>query len=286
MIFKKVVLHLFFICCLCKTTSGSSGSSKEEEDDVHTSPAEDISQDLSDLNKEVSKATEEKSDEEDKNLPPEELQEKRQKKFEDIYQSALEEGLEEGKASFRAIEHATVEELDLLALTSEHLKRHWYTGQCRRDYSPKCPNGWNWAEDENACIAPQDYQGPCNNRKNFTDLKAHEREEYAWKCQVSWPCVGDLPIDESILCPLEWVKISNKLCLAPNDYDGICPPISDFNGMSLLEKTAYEQMCSVKWQRVATNGPVLGSFGSSKNTIGSDNGVSGAINDLGVMVPM
>ncbi|KAK1932932.1 hypothetical protein X943_001446 [Babesia divergens] len=250
-----------------------------------SSPAEAISKDVSGLSEQLDEVAEE-GEWKDETLGPEEAHAKKQEAFEGLYQHALDQGLEDGKAAYKAYEHSAVEELDLVGLASEHLKRFWYTGQCRRQYWLQCPNGWSWNDDAKQCIAPQDYIGPCDIRKDFTHMNRDAREEYAWRCHVSWPCVNDLPIDKDMLCPLEWIKVSNSICLAPPGYSGVCPPISDFGGMTALDKAVYEHMCDVKWPRVVTMTPKWPTLMTTSSLLGSDQGLSGAINEAGVMVPM
>ncbi|GBE58618.1 cpw-wpc domain-containing protein, putative [Babesia ovata] len=177
-------------------------------------PAEAITKDVAELSEQLDEVAEE-GESEEANLDPKAAHEKQQEKFEKLYHNALESGLEEAKKEYKAFEHGAVEGLDLVGLASEHLKQFWYIGQCRRNYSLPCPNQWSWDESEKVCTAPADYDGPCEKRKSFDNMDSKAREDYAWRCHASWPCVNDTPIDNTMLCPLEWTKIASTVCIAP-----------------------------------------------------------------------
>ncbi|GIX61069.1 CPW-WPC domain-containing protein [Babesia caballi] len=242
----------------------------------------------------------EEGDDESGHLNSEAAQSKKSEKFEKLYGAALEKGIEEGREEYKSFEHGAVEELgmytirlnlslpsDLVGLASEHLKRFWYTGQCRRDYSLPCPNGWSQSETTKACTAPEDYEGPCESSKDFSRMDETAREDYAWRCHVSWPCINATPIDPEAVCPQEWTKLSGYICIAPAGYDGICPPIWSLHGLSVLDKSAYEQLCGVRWPRKPTEPeyPLNLGFGKGYAAVGGSEWLSGAIGDTGTVVP-
>ncbi|GFE53500.1 cpw-wpc domain-containing, putative [Babesia ovis] len=279
-------------CVLVLALSGQCLAEEPESDEPKT-PAEAITKDLNELSEQVDEVAEDQTDEEKEDesnkhkLDTTHAEE--QSKFERLYQHALDEALVEGKREFQEYERSSVEDLDLVNVASDHLKRYWYAGQCRRDYTKSCPNNWSFDQESKLCTAPVDYHGPCERTKDFSHMQQPARSEYAWRCHVSWPCLNEPPMDESAVCPLEWTKLSGTVCIAPASYDGICPPIASFDGYNLLDKAKYEQMCGVKWPRVVPSstriGPTL-EIGEGYASMGGSEWMNGAIDESGAMVPV
>ncbi|ORM40065.1 uncharacterized protein BXIN_1417 [Babesia sp. Xinjiang] len=261
---------------------------KEEEPET---PAEAISKDVNELSEQVDEVMEEDEESEkpsDQHDEHKDSHAEQQERFEDLYQNALNEAMKEGREEFKTFARDSVEDLDLLELASDHLKRFWYTGQCRREYSRPCPNGWTLEDKSQVCVAPADYDGPCEKRKDFSHMDQPARADYAWRCHVSWPCVNDFPIDDDALCPLEWTKLSASICIAPASYDGICPPIASFYGLSRLDKSKHEQLCGVKWPRivVGSNGFSDLAMGEGYASMGGSDWMNAAVDESGALVPV
>ncbi|EDO08467.1 hypothetical protein BBOV_III009100 [Babesia bovis T2Bo] len=275
-----LAVGIAYVCC---STVNCVNNDPEPE-----TPAEAITSDVKELSEQVDEVIEsneedESSDDKDRETPVEE----KPRKFERLYKNALNEAMEEGKEEYKKFERSAIEDLDIVEIASEHLKRYWYTGQCRRNYNRPCPNGWLLDNEASICVAPVDYQGPCEKRKDFSYMDEPARIQYAIRCHVSWPCVNDPPIDESATCPLEWTKLTGTVCIAPASYDGICPPIASFHGYSIKEKMEYERLCNLKWPRRISQSDLL--VKSKRPHMGATqhpSSMSGAIDETGTMVPL
>ncbi|EPT25298.1 cpw-wpc domain-containing protein [Toxoplasma gondii ME49] len=134
---------------------------------------------------------------------------------------------------------------ELLHIAEERLKKYWYIGQCRRDYTTTCPVDWTETED-GLCLPPVEYGGPCR-ASNFKDSSVLQKEDFAWKCQAAWPCRSAPSRDFSSACPTNWANIGGHLCIAPDNYAGNCSPAVDFANFSTERKAIWAKTCDAEW---------------------------------------
>jgi len=59
---------------------------------------------------------------------------------------------------------------------------------CDRDFSASCPEAWDFVDD--LCVAPATYAGSCEYIVNTNELSQSEKQTFASRCGVSFPCVG------------------------------------------------------------------------------------------------
>ncbi|VWU53292.1 CPW-WPC family protein, partial [Hepatocystis sp. ex Piliocolobus tephrosceles] len=64
---------------------------------------------------------------------------------------------------------------------------------------------------------------------DFSNSKPTDKELFAWKCEVEWPCVSSPKLKIMDKCPFRWTHIDKNLCIAPEDYSKKCPPALDFS---------------------------------------------------------
>jgi len=57
---------------------------------------------------------------------------------------------------------------------------------CERDYSARCPEGWQ--SEQNLCVAPATYAGDCSYSVDTSDLTEGQKEAWASRCSVRWQC--------------------------------------------------------------------------------------------------
>lgn len=53
------------------------------------------------------------------------------------------------------------------------------------NYDEICPE--EWTQYENYCIAPQNYEGACMKKKEFTSFSKNVKKEYSEECNIQWP---------------------------------------------------------------------------------------------------
>eukprot|EP00375_Theileria_parva_P001778 XP_764453.1 hypothetical protein [Theileria parva strain Muguga] len=224
-------------------TSGTRITPGDEESN-DKSVASSLSSDLGDLSENVNEVTEEYSEDSGETGTPKEIKEKKiRKNYQKEFDKDFLDAEKVVEKQYNKYVKGTYESLDLIQFSSEHLKRFWYTGQCKRNYTLECPK--SWVKVENGCKAPENYSGDCDDLRDFSNMKPEEKEDFAWRCQVEWPCINEMPIDEGFECPFEWAPISDSLCLAPKTYDGICSPIIDMSTVDISKKAFYEWKCNV-----------------------------------------
>eukprot|EP00899_Mesostigma_viride_P027513 jgi/Mesvir1/7947/Mv11867-RA.2 len=72
-----------------------------------------------------------------------------------------------------------------------------------RDYSARCPVGWEPLGDHGWCRAPEEYAGPCSPMLMGRDRRLHFAGEAmdVWevRCQAPWPCKTEI---QAVPCPL------------------------------------------------------------------------------------
>lgn len=65
--------------------------------------------------------------------------------------------------------------------------------ECKRDYSFECPMGWVPSKKKGFCKAPLNYRSKiCNNLTSFQNISDSHRHYYLNKCDIDWPCVGEI----------------------------------------------------------------------------------------------
>lgn len=128
------------------------------------------------------------------------------------------------------------------AMVQTRVLKSEYVGGCSRDMSG-CPT--LWADQGNGlCEPPEDYDGFCV-AMDVGGLDGEQKEEFAWKCQASWPCAQSCKLDFET-CPETWENM-NGLCLAPSSYDGICSPAMVFSSFTQTQKAEWAATCGTRW---------------------------------------
>lgn len=133
-------------------------------------------------------------------------------------------------------------------------------GACVQDASQTCPSGWH--EDVNHdCLAPVGYSGRCVGRKSFHGMMKTEKQLWAKRCDVTWPCRkssspaasiagpgtfnSDCAPNYSGACPHSFSEEDGR-CFAPASFSGKCG-FSLSSKYSAEEKAAYAKACSTPW---------------------------------------
>lgn len=165
-------------------------------------------------------------------------------------QSSVLNGLmERGSAMLEQdlIDDAALSDLKQATYKKVHQRvlKHIYIGGCPRTYLG-CPAGW--AEEKGTCSPPSNYNGLCGSLDlaSFKERSLQSKEDLAWKCQMSWPCLGAC-LKGFHTCPKHWVHLGNSLCIAPETYTGMCSPATDFSMLSLNQKAAWASQCDSTW---------------------------------------
>ncbi|KAI4837201.1 CPW-WPC family protein [Plasmodium brasilianum] len=190
---------------------------------LSTNSNKDISQDLDELYKINEELVTNEKEDEDEDDDEEEEGELGSSNFYDAAHESLEKAEEQATVD---LENAEIENLlDEAILFYYNVLR--YIGKCRREYSNICPLGWKLsAYDTSLCIPPETYQGQSMDFSNSADT---DKELFAWKCEVEWPCISSPKLKVMAKCPFRWTHVGNNLCIAPEDYDGKCSPAMDFS---------------------------------------------------------
>jgi len=150
-----------------------------------------------------------------------------------------------------------------------------FVGGCPRDFNAKCPVGWSENKAGTQCQPPEDYDGRCGASAAADLDAAGKKEEFSWKCRVSWGCRTSCRLDYT-QCPEAWARIG-KLCVAPGSYDGICSPAMDFSSYSSEDMLQWSMLCGAAW-------PCQGKQGQSGESAGTH--LNGPVDsDAGVVVP-
>ena len=136
-------------------------------------------------------------------------------------------------------------ELKQAAYARIHLRTLWtiYAGGCPRDMSG-CPTNWIATENK-TCEPPSSYGGLCRGQ-SLDSFSTSQKEEFAWKCRASWPCVETCKKNFEG-CPSEWSNLGHDVCSAPAGYAGICSPVTDFAGYTPKRKAEWATLCSTTW---------------------------------------
>lgn len=197
----------------------------------------DISQQL--INNDKEEGEEDEEDDDDEELE--------KASFDNIAHKSIENTEEEAVVDLENAEMENLLDNEIFRVIQERLKKLWYIGLCRRDYSNLCPIGWSKsAYDDNLCIPPAYYEGQCRSM-DFSNSQPKDKELFAWKCEVEWPCVKSPSQKVMEKCPVRWINIGNNLCIAPEDYIGQCPPAMDFSNFSYEMRVRWAVLCNFEW---------------------------------------
>ncbi|XP_952862.1 uncharacterized protein TA07145 [Theileria annulata] len=62
--------------------------------------------------------------------------------------------------------------------------------KCKENFYKKCP--YDWKEDMNGCIAPNNYIGPCDKYIKFNEISTPElKQNFSRKCLAFWNCLNN-----------------------------------------------------------------------------------------------
>lgn len=135
-------------------------------------------------------------------------------------------------------------------------------GACAQNAAAACPFAWR-QDANNDCLAPSGYAGPCVGRKNFQSMKQSERQLWAAKCDVVWPCRKASAAAESVqvtvsnsidadcnqdfgkACPAGFMEEGSS-CTAPAGFAGRCGS-SVPSTYDASEKAVYAEACKTPW---------------------------------------
>lgn len=239
---KLVVIYLFITICFYFSVRGNvyKGMRFSTTADTNTKISEDMKE-LASINEELVNNETEEDEEEDE----EDAEEKGS--FDEMAHKALEQAEEEGVVDLENAEMDDLLDKELFKIIQERLKKLWYIGKCRRNYSSLCPIDWKRsAYDENLCIPPETYEGQCRSI-DFSNTTEEEKENFAWRCEVEWPCVSAPKLKPMGKCPLRWTNVGKDLCIAPEDYVGECPPAIDFSKFDFEMRVRLATQCNFEW---------------------------------------
>mmetsp|Transcript_19261 Transcript_19261/g.48186 ORF Transcript_19261/g.48186 Transcript_19261/m.48186 type:complete len:213 (-) Transcript_19261:135-773(-) len=126
------------------------------------------------------------------------------------------------------------------AFVAVHLavRKQLYAGGCAKLYEG-CPVGFD--EVAAGCAPSASYGGFCGVR-NFSAMNNAAKDDWAWRCGATWPCVSTSASYASA-CPSGWTSTAAG-CEAPSSYGGICSPTTDFSGFSEEAKAKWAAMCT------------------------------------------
>ncbi|ANQ08924.1 Uncharacterized protein PCOAH_00033800 [Plasmodium coatneyi] len=236
------------ICVCYKNPRFSSLAIKSEKD---------LSDDLSELNKlneELISNERENEDDDEDDYEEENLE---NSNFDDIARESLENAEGQATVDLENVEMDKLLDEEIFRIIQERLKKLWYIGSCRRDYSGVCPLGWKVsAYDENLCIPPETYEGPCRSI-DFSNSTNVDKELFAWKCEVEWPCTNPPKLRVMEKCPFRWTLVGSNLCIAPEDYIGRCSPAMDFANYDYETRVRWATECNVQWAPVTQSAPKI-----------------------------
>jgi len=142
---------------------------------------------------------------------------------------------------------AAILEVPDAAFAKVHLRvqHQIFLGGCPRTFEG-CPQGWQ-LDGSSTCQTPADYDGNCAAFRllDFSSRAAKDKEEFALKCRLTWPC-EDACAKDFASCPDQWTNIEG-LCLAPKSYAGMCSPATDFSAFSSTQKIQWAELCDAPW---------------------------------------
>ncbi|EUD68613.1 hypothetical protein C922_01012 [Plasmodium inui San Antonio 1] len=219
-----------------------------------TKSKKELSDDLNELNKlNEELISNEKEDEDDEDEDDYEKENLENSNFDDIARESLENAEGQATVDLENVEMDKILDEEIFRIIQERVKKLWYIGRCRRDYSGVCPLGWKVsAYDENLCIPPEPYEGPCRSI-DFSNSTNVDKELFAWKCEVEWPCTNPPKLRVMEKCPFRWTLVGSSLCIAPEDYIGRCSPAMDFANYDYETRIAKSKEAILK---ASSGGPV------------------------------
>lgn len=142
---------------------------------------------------------------------------------------------------------------------------------CERDWQLPCPHGYTAEPIEvnsyadatgTTCVADLGYQGGCESAVAFAS--AVEKQQFAERCEVSWPCRSTCAQTGMTLCPYDWNNIGDGICAAPSYYKMKgCSLLQSFQGWTPEMKADYADRCHVTWPCQEEGKSIDGSIKSS-----------------------
>jgi len=145
------------------------------------------------------------------------------------------------------LDEAAHRDLSQIAYSKVHarLLRQLYAGGCPRTYKD-CPQSWVMNASL-MCQPPSDYEGLCASFSlaEFDRYQVMDKESFAWKCRLSWPCISSCPKNFQS-CPESWQNVEG-LCVAPLTYTGICSPAIGFAHFTVNQKVEWSTLCDAPW---------------------------------------
>lgn len=122
----------------------------------------------------------------------------------------------------------------------------WDDVACARDYSGNCPSGWT-ENPGGDCTAPASHESGGTTTIDFRGISPQEKRAVASEHDAVYDCLAVLCVqDFTALCPAGW-RLYGNVCLAPDDYDGICIGRKDFTVAGIADRRAWGETCSVRW---------------------------------------
>jgi len=156
--------------------------------------------------------------------------------------SVVKKLVEDGSAALTrdVVEEMVAKAAGQVVRTAEHVRtlKMQFLGGCSRDFTG-CPTGW--AVKGSTCEPGSDYVGYCG-AVVLGNLALAEKEEFAWKCEASFPCAGASGFLQVL--PVDAYKIRNSLFLTQPMRS---PPQASVNVISkedpgLIVQAKYEGM--------------------------------------------
>jgi len=142
-------------------------------------------------------------------------------------------------------------------------------GACTESFEEPCPIGWH-LDNEQQCVAPADYTGPCAPHAHLGSLSSVSKFEYGRACEVRWPCRqtlqsilqagpglsnDDCVANFASVCPDGWTWHPEAgACRAPTTYEGPCSVSMFPQGYNDRMKQALSSVCMVRWPCSASPG--------------------------------
>ncbi|SCL94456.1 CPW-WPC family protein, putative [Plasmodium berghei] len=157
---------------------------------------------------------------------------------------------------------------------------------CKIDESDPCPKNWilksNYLGNPDSCLAPDDYNGHCEDQTQFIGIDTNLKESMEYECGIKWSCIDEHPtyIIYEEFCPENWIK-NEKHCIAPLNYSGPCSKKKIFEGFTLEIKKAYAEECNFEWpssnKLAPKNFPKIQTLRARKYNMGVIEPISGEI---------
>ena len=125
----------------------------------------------------------------------------------------------------------------------ERVQKLVFVGGCPRTFEG-CPQGWQ-VDGGSKCQPSAEYDGTCTAFR-LRDFEARsDKEAFALKCRLSWPC-KDVCAKDFSSCPDQWSS-ADGVCHAPKTYAGMCSPSTDFSAFSSTQKIQWASLCDAPW---------------------------------------